>query len=140
MDRKLRFRLGLFLVIGIGLLGLICWDVFQAVLPWWMAIAAVGIGYAIGVVFGRSMKVRWDAERERIVTQLDIVGILVIAIYVVLAIFRNWLLDQWLTGVTLTAVTFAVAAGVLIGRYFGVRHRIRRLIEHSERDPGEVVQ
>lgn len=127
ISRKVRMRLIIFLGITVVLLGLIVWDIFQGYVSWWLAPLVIAAGLALGYALGRSMKVRLDDE-EKIVTHMDIIGFIAIGIYIAVAILRNVLLDHWLTGSALTAVTLCVVAGALFGRYLGIYRSIERFI------------
>lgn len=127
LGKRLRFRLTVFSLIGLVLVGFIVNDIVQRYITWWIALLAMAVGLAIGYGLGRSMKVRYDTEKAEIVAHMDIVGFIAIGIYVLLAIARNVLLGHFLSGNALTAVTLAVLAGALFGRYLGMDYSIRKL-------------
>ncbi len=129
VDRKLRIRMAIFLLIALVLLGVVLRDVWLAILAAWVAAIALLAGLAIGYIMGRLVNIRWHEDEEKVVTRMDIAGGIAIGIYIVLALSRSWLLGHWFAGVALTAITFATAAGVLMGRFLGMRTNILRALD-----------
>jgi hypothetical protein len=126
IDKKLRFRLGLFLLIAVGIFGFIVYDVVMGALSWWIAGTALLFGLAIGYVLGRAMKAQWHETEDIIVLKMDRLAMLALGAYVVIDLSRNWLLGHWLTGVALTAAALAVLSGALFGRFLGMLHSVRK--------------
>lgn len=126
--RRLYARQRIFQIIALILLGLIIYDTYIGDITWWVALIAIVIGLILGFIMGRLVRVRWDVEAQQVVTHMDIVGIIVIVLYIAFAFFRNALLSHWLTGAALTATSFALAAGILYGRYLGMRHSVNKVI------------
>lgn len=126
---KLRIRLGMFFVISIVLLCFVIFDVLHGQLVWWLSLAAIVGGIVIGYLFGRLSRVAWHPTEEKIVTQMDTLGIVLIGAYIALAIGRNFLLKEWFTGAALTAFTLSFAAGLLFGRSLGLYRSIDKVLK-----------
>lgn len=130
VDTKLRVQLGIFFLISFILLGVVANDVLHGYAIWWMALIGVAVGLGIGYALGRLVNVRWHDTEEKVITQMDTIGAIALGVYILLAVGRGWLLGHFFTGVALTAITYAVLAGALLGRYLGMRFSIRKTM-HS---------
>lgn len=117
VDRKLRIRLGIFVLIALVLLGLAAYDVVRGDLAWWEAVLTLVMGLGIGYLFGRAVKIRWHESEEKVITQMDLLG-------------------EFFTGAVLTAITLAAVSGILIGRFLGMRQNIRRTLSEERPSPG----
>ena len=131
VDRRLRFRLGLFLLIGIVILGIIVRDVLIGELMWWLAVLGAAAGIIVGTILGRFLTIRWHETKEQAVSEMDIAGGIGIALYIAFEVSRNWLLGHFVSGVALSTLSLAVLGGALVGRYFGMRISINRVLEQQ---------
>ncbi len=130
-DKKLYIRQRIFQLISVALLGFIAYDTYLGYVSWWQALLAIIVGLGLGFVMGRLMKVRWDADDERVVTQMDVIGVIAIVAYIILALLRNAVLSQWLSGSALTTISLSLVAGILYGRYLGMRRSIRKVLKEN---------
>lgn len=124
VSRRLQYRIVVFLVIGIFLLGLFLYDLLLGEVSWPIGIGALIVGCIIGYMYGRLTRIIWHESREQIVMQVDIVYFILIGGYIALSIARETLLKDFLSGAALLAVSYAVAAGILLGRFLGVHGKI----------------
>ncbi|HEV7121242.1 MAG TPA: hypothetical protein VGN56_00280 [Candidatus Paceibacterota bacterium] len=125
---RLHTRQRMFQAIAGILLLFILYELYIGTIRWWLALIAIAIGLVLGFIMGRLVRVRWDDEAQRVVTQMDVIGVIVIVAYIAVAFLRNYLLGQWLTGAALTAASLSLAAGLLYGRYLGMRRSIQKVI------------
>lgn len=131
IDRRLLFRLGIFLVIALAILGIVVRDVIAGDLSVWLAILGFVIGSGIGYVLGRMLTVRWHETKQKAVTEMDIAGFIALGIYIAFRLGENWLLEHWLSGVALSTLSLAVLGGALLGRFLGLRTSVVKLIEEN---------
>jgi membrane protein required for beta-lactamase induction len=85
-------------------------------------------GVVVGVVVSRMYRLDWDHSAREVVSRIDRVGALVLALYLVFAITRSWLLGQWVQGAALGPVSLSVVAGIMLGRVGGMSHGIRGIL------------
>ncbi|MEJ0053904.1 MAG: hypothetical protein WDN10_04255 [bacterium] len=128
VDRGLRIRLGLFLLISLIILAFIGKDVWQGDIGLPLAGLGLLLGTGIGVLLGRLLTIRWHETRERVVSELDVVGGIGIALYIAAELSRNWIFGHFIHGPALGAFTLALLAGALFGRFLGMRMSIVRVL------------
>ncbi len=132
VSKRLVTRLGIFSLISFVLIFLVVLDVFHGQLTWMTALISVVVGLILGFVYGRLSRVQWHETEEKIVMRYDMLGFVLIGAYVVLSIFRDLLLDKYFSGVALVSISYAVLAGVLIGRFFGLQVAIMRVLRERK--------
>jgi peptidoglycan/LPS O-acetylase OafA/YrhL len=131
ISSRLRSRLVLFLVIAFALIIFGIYEVATGVTTWQIGLISFIIGGVLGYIYGRLVRVHWNADEEKIVTRLDTIGFIIIIIYVIFSYFRDTLLAHFFTGAALTAIGLIVAGGILIGRFFGMHVSLMRTLrEH----------
>ncbi len=128
VSKRLRTRLLMFLGISLVILCFMVRDIVVGDVVWWMALIALAVGLVLGYIFGRLVRVRWHENEEKIITQMDTAGFIVIGVYILLSIGRNFLLRDFFAGAALTAITLAIVAGVLFGRFIGMNVAIMQVL------------
>jgi hypothetical protein len=123
--------MGIFLAIGVVILGFIAYDITTGVLAWWVAFLAIVFGLLVGYGIGRAGRIRWHDTEDKIVSQIDIVGVIAILLYIGVRFGSLYLLGEVLSGAALSAATLAVLGGALVGRYLGTRHTIVRTLDRG---------
>lgn len=66
------------------------------------------------------MTLKWHPSEEKVISQLDVIGTIVITLYIALEIGKTWIFGHWLQGPTLSAFTLALLGGMLGGRFLGM--------------------
>ena len=132
VHRKLLFRLRrltlfFLIIIGIIIYELVTYDV-AAIIP--------VLGFFSGVILGllinhRMHKISWNAEASKAVTKMDRLGIIILVLYLLFAVFRTWIFSYWLHGYTLTVFSLSFAAGGILGRLYSTRQKIRQVLKEE---------
>jgi peptidoglycan/LPS O-acetylase OafA/YrhL len=131
LSTRLRSRLILFLIIAIGLIGFAIYATVVGEMGWEPGLIAFMIGAVFGYIYGRLIRVHWNESESKIITRMDAIGLIIIAIYLVLSYFRETLIAHFFTGAAITAIGLTLAGGILIGRFFGMHVSLMRTIrEH----------
>jgi hypothetical protein len=131
VDRRVRVRMGIFLAIGIVILGIIVRDTLAGELSVPLALLAVVLGIALGYPLGRAARLKWHETEERIISEMDIVGVIAILAYIGVRLGSRWLVGQWLSGTALSTFTLALLGGALLGRYLGTRRTLKRVLDRA---------
>ena len=132
LDKKLRNNLRIYVLVTIILFSILGYDIAIGI----VGITAASIGIVIGVVFGfvtaRMFRLSWDHDAKKIISQLDKLGIAIIILYIVLAIFRNRLIELFVHGPAVGGISIAIVTGVMIGRILGTRGRILQILKEQQ--------
>jgi len=128
IHKKLIIRLRLFLIIFIIMLGVIIYELIKGYANPILILLSMLCSLGIGFLAARRMKLQWDADAAQVVKRVDLIGVIVLFFYVIFAFFRKMVLAHWFQGRELSAVLLSVAAGVLLGRLWGMRWRIKRVL------------
>jgi hypothetical protein len=130
VHRKLLFRLRRLTLFFLVIMGIIIYELVTYDVPSYIPV----IGFVIGMVIGLSINPRmhnisWDAEASKAVTKMDRLGIIILVLYLLFAIFRTWIFSYWLHGYILTVFSLSVAAGGMLGRVYSTRQKIRQILK-----------
>ena len=128
IDRKLIFRIRIFYVIGIILTGLMLYDVLEGIIGIELSLGGFLLGLFLGFIATRMFMIHWHEERAKVVSRFDTIGIIIMLFYVAFSISRSWLFGHWIHGSVLTAFTYSILAGIMIGRIAGMRLKIKNIL------------
>lgn len=99
-----------------------------------LAVFGFGIALGVGLLLSRTFNVLWHAEKEKVVSQMDIMGILVLSIYLFIDVNRLFLFRHWIHGQALSDFSLILIGGLFCGRFLGTHMRIDTIIrEQKER-------
>jgi Kef-type K+ transport system membrane component KefB len=90
-------------------------------------LACLAGGVVIGVIASRMFSLSWDTVSKKVIGKLDVVGAVVLVLYVAVSIFRSRLLGLWLEGPVLSVAGLAVLAGIMAGQVAGTRRGVVRV-------------
>jgi hypothetical protein len=122
-------RLALFFIFFLALAGLIAYDVYASQIDPLLALAGFAIGCIVGWAAGRMFKIFWHEKDEKVVMQMDRMGLAVLAIYFAFSASKAWLFGHWIVEPALTAFGFSIVAGVMLGRLLGMGISIRKILK-----------
>jgi uncharacterized protein (DUF697 family) len=133
IDKKLRFRVRLYSLISLVMLGIVLYEIlFIKILPLPFAILGIFIGLFLGIISARMFHLSWDKDAKKIVSRLDIVGILILVLYMAFVFVRGRLIGYFVAAPMVGAVGFAITAGMMIGRVIGTRNAIIEILKERE--------
>lgn len=128
IDRKLIFRLRIFLVIVLVLTCLMLYDVLQGIIDIQLAFGGFLLGLFLGFIASRMFIIHWHEDNAKVVSRLDAIGVTILLFYMVISLSRTWIFEHWIHGSTLTAFTFSILAGIMLGRLLGMLFKIRTIL------------
>jgi len=131
IDRKLIFRIRIFYVIGIILTGLMLYEVLEGIIGIELSLVGFLLGLFLGFIATRMFIIHWHEERAKVVSRLDTIGIIIMLFYVAFSASRTWLFGHWIHGSVLTAFTYSILAGIMIGRIVGMRLKIKNILSEQ---------
>ena len=70
----------------------------------------------------------WDEESEQVISNVDRLGVVVLILYFIVAIYRRFFLEGYFEGAPLLLLTLAIIAGTMIGRLLTTIVMVRRIL------------
>lgn len=132
VHRKLLFRLRRLAFIFLIITGILIYEISQNYIAGIIAADGFMLGMVIGLLVARRMhKISWNAETSQAVTKMDRLGIVILVLYILFAIARQWIFGHWFQGHTLSAFSLSVAAGGMLGRLWTTRQQIRQVLKEE---------
>ncbi len=132
LDKKLRFRLRIYFVISIILIGVVLFEILTERVSIMLASAGLVIGLIAGVVAARMFLLSWDKDAKRVISKLDIVGGVILALYIIFAIYRGRIIGHYVQRSFVTGTSLSVVTGIMIGRVFGTGQKIASILREQK--------
>jgi hypothetical protein len=132
LDKSLKFRLRIYFALALLFLILFIYDLIRRELNIGYGLLGILIGTCLGIVTSRMFHISWDTDAKRVVGRLDIFGIGILIFYVIVEIFRNQIVSYFTHGKEVTAVSFAILAGIMFGRVLGMRGKIIKVLKEEK--------
>ena len=118
-------------MIGILLTGLMLYEVLEGIIGFELALGGFLLGLFLGFIATRMFIIHWHDERAKVVSRFDTIGIFIMLLYVAFSVSRAWFFGHWIQGSVLTAFTYSILAGVMIGRIVGMRLKIKNILSEQ---------
>jgi hypothetical protein len=131
IDTRLRFRLRVYFVIAVVLLFIMFENIAKGIFSLHTELGGLLLGGVIGVLVARMYKISWQEDMQKIVSQLDVVGGIILVFYIGFEIFREEILLHFLSSATVAALTLPIIAGIMLGRLFGTGRKIIRILREE---------
>ncbi|MCE8429881.1 MAG: hypothetical protein J5U19_16020 [Candidatus Methanoperedens sp.] len=96
------------------------YEVLEGIIGIELALGGFFLGLFLGFIATRMFIIHWHEERAKVVSRFDTIGIFVMLLYIAFSASRTWLFGHWIHGSVLTAFTYSILAGVMIGRIVGM--------------------
>jgi hypothetical protein len=128
VDHRLRVRLRFFLIIWLILTSVIAVEVHQQDLDLGLAFVGFLTGFLTGLFLSRMYRLDWNEETTKVVSQLDLIGRVILAAYVLFMVGRNWIFGYWVESSDLMGFIMCFTAGTMIGRVGATRRGIRLVL------------
>ncbi len=132
LDKRLRFRLRLYIVISLILLGILVFNLVRGDLRLNFALLGLGAGTILGALSSRMFHTSWDKDAAKIVSQLDWYGGAILIGYVLIELNRNTIVQYFTHGIQVTTTGLVVLAGIMLGRVLGTRGRIITILKEQQ--------
>jgi len=129
VDRSIRLRVRIYALIFVVMAFVVLVDTVvigsRAVLP---VVASLVLGAVVGVLASRMFALSWDSVSGTVVGRLDVLGVVILVLYLAFSIFRGRLHDIFLDGPVLGVAGLAALAGVMPGQVFGTGRGVARVL------------
>lgn len=107
---------------------LISYNIFENEIGFFLAIIGFILGVGIGLASGRVFSVRWHQEDLKVVSRMDKIGIMFLIPYLIFTFYRERILTFWFHGPLLSAFTFSLIAGIMLGRIMYLFFHIKKTL------------
>jgi len=128
LDHRLRVRLRVFLIVWLLLIGIVGIEVVRQNFDIGLFFVASISGLLVGIFLSRIYRLDWSEETTKVVSQLDLIGRIILAAYVLFLVGRNWVFGYWVQASDLMGFTLCFTAGTMIGRVGATRRDIRLVL------------
>lgn len=132
LDKRLKFRLRIYFIISIVMIGVVAFEVLTGKVNPSFALVGILLGVVIGVVAARIFLISWHKDAKKVISRLDVIGGAILVLYIVFAVFRGKIIGNFVQGNQVTGVSLAVVAGMMIGRVFGTGHQIVTILKEQK--------
>jgi len=114
------------------MLGVVLYEIFIKILPLEFAVVGIFIGLLLGIISARMYHLSWNHDAKKIVSRLDVIGIIILVLYMGFVIVRSRLIGYFVAAPVVGAVGFSTTAGVMLGRVIGTRNAIIEILKERE--------
>ena len=128
VDSKLIMRQRIFIGI-IAILLIICIvNLVERKITTVLGISGFLLATLIGLGLSRMFKIFWHEEKQKVISQLDTMGVVILVVYILVEVLRSWIFSYWLSGAALSAFGLILLTGLLFGRFLGTGLQIRNIL------------
>ncbi len=129
---RLRWQLAIYIALALIFCGLSAYHTIMNDIG--LACALIGFlcGGLAGIAFSRILHISWDHGARQVIARFDAAGLVILVVYLLFEIFRTQLVSLVLRGPSVIIASFAVLAGIMIGRVIGMRGKIREILQEQQ--------
>ena len=128
LDRKIKAQIIFYSIIFLVLTGIVAFRLFKGNLGVTYSIIGFILGILTGIFATRIFRITWDDSVGKVVARLDALGIIIFLLSIGLEIIQEKYLGYFIHGQMVLIVSFAVFAGVMLGRLLGIRKRVLEVL------------
>lgn len=130
---RLRVQLMIFAIIILIILWVGGYEIYSGKISIILWLAAVLSGLIIGFALWRSWKIFWHDETQKVVSQMDKLWVLLLILYIIVEVGRNWFFGHWLQWSQLNAFCLIFLAWTLLWRMLSLATAIRKVLKEEEK-------
>jgi hypothetical protein len=136
LSPKLRWQLRLFYLIALVMLAITGYRVVRGEITPLLALLFLALGIGIGALVSRTSRLDWDAATGTIVSQIDLLGGVILALYLLFALAKGRLIGLWVADAQQVSILgLDLTAGVMVGRVVFTGGGIRALLRAADPRP-----
>lgn len=124
-------QLVIFCLISVGLLAAVSYDAIEGEISLVLVALGLAIGLAVGYAVARIFKLGWHQDTQKVVMSLDRMSFILIGVYILFRIFGDQVLGHYIHGQALTAFSFALLSGILLGRLISIWSGVTRILKQQ---------
>ena len=128
VHKRLIYQLIMFAIVTLIMIGIVGYDIVQGTVGFPLALIGVIVGLVIGFAVGRMFGIMWHEDTQKVIMKIDRTSILIIVLYIAFRLLSEKFLGHYLHGNELTALTFSILAGIIVGRMFSMFRSINKIL------------
>src|SRR5579864_8869067 len=128
LDKRLRFRLRLYVFITIILLCILIYDMARGALQLDYGFLGLLTGAGVGIISSRMFHTSWDKDAKKVISRLDTFGLGILILYIVFEVLQDKIVTLFTHDVQVATTGFAILAGSMLGRVIGTRGKIIEIL------------
>ena len=97
-------------------------------IPLKFPVFAFFIGIILGAVLSRIQNISWDNKGKQIIKNFDLFGGLLLFFLILFNIFKNDIVHKFIHLNHISAIVYALNAGLMLGRILRIRNQIRKIL------------
>ncbi len=94
-----------------------------------LALMGIILGIVVGIIVGRVYTLSWDEETNKVVSNIDGIGAVILVCYLIFVFTKTDFFSNWVQGNPLFAVILGITAGTMLGRVLSTRKNIEKIFE-----------
>ena len=131
-SKKLRINLRILSIISIILLLITVYELFVSHTLFSQVFIALIIGFTTGLISSRMYKISWDRDEAKVVGRIDTYGVIVLILFILFELNRNWIAGLFSGSEVLGSVGFVLMTSALLGRIFGTSRKILHVLSDEK--------
>lgn len=131
LNKRIWTRLLLYFAISVILFIVTIFSAVRHDIFFGYVLAGLVIGSLLGIFLSRINKLSWDNNAEHIISQLDLYGGILLVVYILFEVFREKIVEQFVPEPVVSTVGFALLAGIIYGRFLGMRGKIFKILREQ---------
>lgn len=128
IEWKLYWRIRAYMLIGTVIALFVASELYINAVSIFYVFFGGALGTGIGFFLTRTQKLSWQAEKARIIGQMDVLGGCILVLNIMFTIFRGWIFEHFATGSGLSVFLLSMTAGTMYGRVLLMRRTIFNLL------------
>ncbi len=132
IDKRLRFRIRIYLLISLILLGVLLFNVIRGALRIDYGLLGLMGGTGVGIIASRMFHTSWDSNAKKVISRIDTFGVGILLLYIVFEILREDIVKIFTGDVQVATTGFAVLAGLMLGQVIGMRGKIIEILKEQK--------
>ena len=128
VSKRLMIRQGIFFVIISILMVISTINVLSEKIGVFLAASGFLLALVTGLALSRMFRIFWNQEQEKVVSKLDMLGMIFLIGYICAEVGRKFIFQYWLSGAELNAFGLIILTGLLLGRFVGTTIQIKNIL------------
>ena len=132
IHKKLSNKMKLYFVFSVIMVGIVVYEVIKTGFNPFLALGIRWIGLIGWYYLSRMFKIYRHIKDQIITSRVDRIGWIILWIYMVFSFLRRYLIGLLVPASMVFTITFSLVAGIMIGRFFGMRGTIMKILRKQE--------